>query len=91
MTRPKRFDTNLIVIGAGSAGLIASLIAATVVDSMPWVSKSPTLASRIRLRTSSLRRSLREGWGDGPSGPAGVLTVDCKITESCIMRAESVK
>ncbi|MCB1842960.1 MAG: mercuric reductase, partial [Halioglobus sp.] len=29
-TRPRRFDTNLIVIGAGSAGLVASLIAATV-------------------------------------------------------------
>jgi pyruvate/2-oxoglutarate dehydrogenase complex dihydrolipoamide dehydrogenase (E3) component len=28
--KPKRFDNNLIVIGAGSAGLIASLIAATV-------------------------------------------------------------
>ena len=28
--RPKRFDTNLVVIGAGSAGLVASLIAATV-------------------------------------------------------------
>lgn len=28
--RPQKFDTNLIVIGAGSAGLVASLIAATV-------------------------------------------------------------
>ncbi len=28
--KPKRYDANLIVIGAGSAGLIASLIAATV-------------------------------------------------------------
>jgi pyruvate/2-oxoglutarate dehydrogenase complex dihydrolipoamide dehydrogenase (E3) component/uncharacterized membrane protein YdjX (TVP38/TMEM64 family) len=28
--RPRRFDTNLVVIGAGSAGLVASLIAATV-------------------------------------------------------------
>ena len=28
--RPKRFDANLIVIGAGSAGLVASLIAAAV-------------------------------------------------------------
>ena len=28
--RPREFDTNLIVIGAGSAGLVASLIAATV-------------------------------------------------------------
>ena len=29
-TKPKQFDTNLIVIGAGSAGLVAALIAATV-------------------------------------------------------------
>ncbi|WOJ92043.1 FAD-dependent oxidoreductase [Congregibacter variabilis] len=29
-TRPKQFDTNLVVIGAGSAGLVASLIAATL-------------------------------------------------------------
>ncbi len=29
-TRPKHFDNNLIVIGAGSAGLVAALIAATV-------------------------------------------------------------
>ena len=28
--RPQRFDTNLVVIGAGSAGLVTSLIAATV-------------------------------------------------------------
>ncbi len=28
--RPSRFDTNLIVIGAGSAGLVSALIAATV-------------------------------------------------------------
>ena len=28
--KPKRFDTNLVVIGAGSGGLVAALIAATV-------------------------------------------------------------
>lgn len=28
--RPKKFDTNLVVIGAGSAGLVSALIAATV-------------------------------------------------------------
>lgn len=28
--KPRRFDTNLVVIGAGSAGLVSSLIAATV-------------------------------------------------------------
>lgn len=29
-TKPKKFDTNVVVIGAGSAGLVASLIAATL-------------------------------------------------------------
>jgi uncharacterized membrane protein YdjX (TVP38/TMEM64 family) len=29
-TRPRSFDTNVVVIGAGSAGLVAALIAATV-------------------------------------------------------------
>jgi pyruvate/2-oxoglutarate dehydrogenase complex dihydrolipoamide dehydrogenase (E3) component/uncharacterized membrane protein YdjX (TVP38/TMEM64 family) len=29
-TRPRQFDTNLVVIGAGSAGLVSSLIAATL-------------------------------------------------------------
>ncbi|MBX9645085.1 MAG: FAD-dependent oxidoreductase [Novosphingobium sp.] len=29
-TRPKRFDRNMVVIGAGAAGLVSSLIAATV-------------------------------------------------------------
>ncbi len=29
-TRPRRFDRNLVVIGAGSAGLVSALIAATV-------------------------------------------------------------
>ncbi|EAQ97131.1 FAD-dependent oxidoreductase [Congregibacter litoralis] len=29
-TKPKKFDTNLVVIGAGSAGLVSSLIAATL-------------------------------------------------------------
>lgn len=29
-TRPKKFDRNMVVIGAGSAGLVSSLIAATV-------------------------------------------------------------
>ena len=29
-TKPRRFDTNLVVLGAGSAGLVSALIAATI-------------------------------------------------------------
>ena len=37
--RPRRFDTNLVVIGAGSAGLVSSLIAATVKARVTLVEK----------------------------------------------------
>jgi dihydrolipoamide dehydrogenase len=37
--KPKSFDTNLIVIGAGSAGLVSSLIAATVKAKVTLIEK----------------------------------------------------
>jgi len=37
--KPKQFDTNLLVIGAGSAGLVSSLIAATVKAKVTLVEK----------------------------------------------------
>jgi dihydrolipoamide dehydrogenase len=37
--KPKNFDTNLIVIGAGSAGLVSSLIAATVKAKVTLIEK----------------------------------------------------
>lgn len=39
-TKPKRFDRNLIVIGAGAAGLVSSLIAATVKAKVTLVESS---------------------------------------------------
>ena len=38
--KPKRFDANLIVIGAGSAGLISALIAATVRAKVTLIERS---------------------------------------------------
>ena len=38
--RPKKFDTNLLVIGAGSAGLVSAYIAATVKAKVMLVEKS---------------------------------------------------
>ncbi len=39
-SKPKRYDANMIVIGAGSAGLIASLIAATVRAKVTLIERS---------------------------------------------------
>ena len=38
--RPKKFDSNLVVIGAGSAGLVASYIAATVKAKVTLIEKN---------------------------------------------------
>ncbi len=38
-TKPKKFDTNLIVIGAGSGGLVSALIAATVKAKVTLIEK----------------------------------------------------
>jgi len=40
--RPKRYDANLIVIGAGSAGLISALIAATVRAKVTLIERGKT-------------------------------------------------
>lgn len=61
--KPKHFDRNLIVIGAGSAGLVASLIAATVKAKVTLIEKdrmggdclnSGCVPSKALLRTARL-------------------------------------
>ncbi len=46
-SRPKQFDTNMVVIGAGSAGLVASLIAATIKAKVTLIASSSSSPSLI--------------------------------------------
>ena len=39
MKKPRKFDTNIVVIGGGSAGLVASYIAAAVKASVTLIEK----------------------------------------------------
>lgn len=64
-TRPARFDANLIVVGAGSAGLVSSLIAATVKARVVLVEQhrmggdclnTGCVPSKTLLRSAQLRR-----------------------------------
>jgi pyruvate/2-oxoglutarate dehydrogenase complex dihydrolipoamide dehydrogenase (E3) component/uncharacterized membrane protein YdjX (TVP38/TMEM64 family) len=41
--RPKRFDRNLVVIGAGSAGLVASYVAAALRARVTLIEQAPTM------------------------------------------------
>ena len=49
--KPKHFDRNLVVIGAGAAGLVSAYIAATVKSRSPWSKRvrwAATASTRLR-------------------------------------------
>lgn len=69
-SRPRHFDRNLIVIGAGSAGLVASYIAATVRAKVTLVERdrmggdclnTGCVPSKALIRTARLAARLRDG------------------------------
>ena len=66
--RPRRFDRNLIVIGAGAAGLVSSLIAATVKARVTLIERGAMggdclnqgcVPSKTLLRTATLAHEIR--------------------------------
>ena len=68
--RPRHFDTNLTVIGAGSAGLIASLIAATVRAEVTLIERGEMggdclntgcVPSKTLIRSAKVVQQAREG------------------------------
>ena len=81
-TRPRRFDTNLIVIGAGSAGLVSSLIAATVKARVVLIERhqmggdclnTGCVPSKTLIRSAAMRRQVSRAHEFGIDvGPARV-------------------
>jgi len=80
-SKPRNFDTNLIVIGAGSAGLVAALIAATVKARVTLIEKNAMggdclntgcVPSKALLRTARLAHEMRHAdrFGLTPAEPA---------------------
>lgn len=79
-TRPARFDRNLVVIGAGSAGLVAAYIAAAVKARVTLVEKhrmggdclnTGCVPSKALLRSAKLAADMRRAdqWGMQPVQP----------------------
>ena len=77
-----RYDNNLAVIGAGSAGLIAALIAATVRAKVTLVEKGKMggdclntgcVPSKTLIRSAAVAHGFRTAgaFGIEPRGPAG--------------------
>ncbi len=82
-TRPETFDANLIVVGAGSAGLVASLIAATV-KAKPILIEAEKMGgdclntgcvpSKALLRSAALSKSIRNADAFGIQAGSEVTT-----------------
>jgi len=79
-SRPARFDRNLIVIGAGSAGLVSAYIAAAVRAKVTLIEKhrmggdclnTGCVPSKALLRTAKLAAQMRRAdhWGLEPAQP----------------------
>lgn len=82
--RPKSFDQNLVVIGGGSAGLIASLIAATVKAKVTLIERGSMggdclntgcVPSKALITSGRVAKTMRDGerFGIGMAGGAAAV------------------
>jgi pyruvate/2-oxoglutarate dehydrogenase complex dihydrolipoamide dehydrogenase (E3) component/uncharacterized membrane protein YdjX (TVP38/TMEM64 family) len=86
--RPKRFDRNLVVIGAGAAGLVTSYIAAAVRARVTLVESHRMggdclnygcVPSKALIRAASIARSMRE------AARFGIASVDPRVDFAAVM------
>ena len=86
--RPRRFDRNLIVIGAGAAGLVSSLIAATVKARVTLIERGAMggdclnqgcVPSKALLRTATLANEIRR------ANALGLVQADARVDFAAAM------
>jgi len=79
-TRPKHFDSNMLVIGGGSAGLVSALIAAAVKAKVTLVEKhkmggdclnTGCVPSKALIRSAAVAHQLKHAGEYGISGASG--------------------
>lgn len=87
-TKPRRFDNNLVVIGAGAAGLVTSYIAATVRAKVTLVEKAEMggdCLNRGCVPSKALIRAARAASEARDGGRFGVNTADTDIDFGKVM------
>ena len=93
-TRPEKFDTNMVVIGAGSAGLVTALIAATVKAKVTLIERhkmggdclnTGCVPSKALIRSARIADYARRA----PEFGLGEMTVDVDFP-AVMSRVESV-
>lgn len=87
-TRPKHFDTNMVVVGAGSAGLVSSLIAAAVKARVTLIEKHRMGGDCLNtgcVPSKSLIRSARFVAESRRCEELGIATAELKFEFSQVM------
>lgn len=87
--KPKRFDRNLVVIGAGSAGLIAAYIAATVKAKVTLIEKDRMGGDCLNtgcVPSKALIRSARLLYDAGRAGRFGLADMHPEFEFADVMR-----
>ncbi len=87
--KPKRFDTNLIVIGAGSAGLVSALIAATVKAKVTLIERDKMGGDCLNtgcVPSKALIRSARMARYAGRAEEFGLAPMTVQVRFSEVMR-----
>lgn len=91
-TRPRRFDRNLIVIGAGTAGLVSALVAAKAGAKVTLVEaeemggdclNTGCVPSKALIHASRLVAQAREAERMGLLGPVGAANTAAALRHAC--------
>ena len=92
--KPKKFDTNLIVIGAGSGGLVSAYIAAAVKAKVTLIEKHQMGGDCLNtgcVPSKALIRSARQAYEMRQAGQFGIQAVEPEVDFSAVMaRIKSV-
>jgi pyruvate/2-oxoglutarate dehydrogenase complex dihydrolipoamide dehydrogenase (E3) component/uncharacterized membrane protein YdjX (TVP38/TMEM64 family) len=87
-TKPKSFDRDLIVIGAGSGGLVASLIAATVKAKVTLIEKNKMGGDCLNtgcVPSKALIRSARHAFDNRRGADLGFSRIDLDVDFKALM------
>ena len=87
--RPRRFDTDMVVIGAGSGGLVAALIAATVKARVTLIEKNKMGGDCLNtgcVPSKALIRSARHAYDNRRGSELGFDNIELPVDLNKVMR-----
>ncbi len=86
--RPKRFDRNLVVIGAGSAGLVSAYIAAAAKAKVTLVEANKMGGDCLNFGCVPSKALIQERQGGAPDAPCRPIRSGAGRAEGALLRGD---